>query len=346
MLSVPQGGYCGVATPATVVEVGGREVRISNPAKVYFPDWGGTKLDLVEYHIAVVDGTLVGCRERPTMLHRFPDGVGGKEIYQKRVPHPPEWIDTATVRFPSGRMARFLCPTEPAHVIWAVNLGCLEMNPWNVRRRDADHPDELRIDLDPTPEATFADVRMVAGLVGEVLPEFGLVGFPKTSGKRGIHVYCRIEPRWAFEEVRRAALALGREVERRRPELVTTKWWKEERHGVFIDFNQNARDRTIASAYSVRPMPDGRVSCPLDWDEVIDVEPADLTLRTVPQRFRERGDPGAEIDENVCSLEALLEQADRQEADGYADEAYPPHFPKQPGEPRRVQPSRRRADGA
>jgi DNA ligase D-like protein (predicted polymerase) len=324
-----------------MVEVDGRSVRVSNPDKVYFPAIGATKLDLVSYYLTVAAGALVGCRERPTMLHRYPDGVEGKEIYQKRVPHPPEWIDTVTVTFPSGREARFLCPTDAAHVIWAVNLGCLEMNPWNVRRPDVDHPDELRIDLDPTPQAPFADVRRVAMEVREVLPEHGLVGFPKTSGKRGIHIYCRIEPRWSFFDVRIAALALGRQVTERIPELVTVNWWKEERHGVFMDFNQNARDRTIASAYSVRPMPDGRVSCPLDWDEVRDVEPEDLTLRTVPKRFAEKGDPGAGIDGHVGSLDSLLTLAERQKGAGYEEAPWPPHFPKQREEPRRVSPSRR-----
>lgn len=329
----------------TVVELDGQRVRISNPEKVYFPALGLTKWDLVSYYLAVAPGALTGCRDRPTMLHRFPDGVDGKEIYQKRVPNPPEWIETVTVRFPSGREARFLAPQDSAHVIWAVNLGCLEMNPWNVRRSDVDHPDELRIDLDPTPEAPFADARRVAMEVREVLPEHGLEGFPKTSGKRGIHIYCRIEPRWTFHEVRRAALALARQVERRMPSLVTTAWWKEERHGVFIDFNQNARDRTIASAYSVRPREDGRVSCPLRWDEVPDVEPEGLNITTVPARFAEVGDPGAGIDDHVGSLDSLLELAERQKAEGYDEAPWPPHFPKEKGEPRRVGPSRRRGGG-
>ncbi len=332
-----------MATPAREIEVGGRTVRISNPDKMYFPTIGATKGDHVDYHLAVVEATLVGCRERPTMLHRYPDGVDGEEIYQKRVPHPPEWIDTVTVTFPSGREAKFLAPTDTAHVIWAVNLGCFEMNPWNVRRSDVDHPDELRIDLDPTPDAPFSDARTVAMQVREVLPEYGLVGFPKTSGKRGIHVYCRIAQEWTFHEVRRAALALAREVEKRMPSLVTTAWWKEERHGgVFVDYNQNARDRTIASAYSVRPTPDARVSCPLAWDEVGDVEPEDLTILTVPARFKSIGDPGADIDNHVCRLEPLLELSEKQKAEGLEEAPYPPHFPKQEGEPRRVQPSKAR----
>jgi DNA ligase D-like protein (predicted polymerase) len=332
-------------SPFREIEVAGQTVKITNPQKVYFPKIGATKWDLVEYYLAVAPGALDGCRERPTMLHRYPDGVDGEEIYQKRVPHPPPWLDTVTVTFPSGREARFLCPYDEAHVLWAVNLGCFEMNPWNVRRDDVEHPDELRIDLDPTPEASFADARRVAVIVREVLPEFGLVGFPKTSGKRGIHVYVRIEQRWTFHEVRRAALAFARECEKRAPTLITTAWWKEQRHeGVFMDYNQNARDRTIASAYSVRPTQDARVSCPLDWDEVADVEVEDLTLRTVPARFKERGDPGAAIDDHVCTIEPLLELAERQKSEGLDEAPYPPHFPKAEGEPRRVQPSRAKRD--
>jgi bifunctional non-homologous end joining protein LigD len=331
--------------PYREVEVAGRTLRITNPDKIYFPAFGGTKWDLVRYHLAVAEGTLVGCRERPTMQHRFPDGVDGEEIYQKRVMHPPEWLDTVTVTFPSGREARFLCPTDAAHVIWAVQMGCLEMNPWNVRRSDTEHPDELRIDLDPTPDAPFSDVRTVSMHVHDVLPEYELVGFPKTSGKRGIHVYVRIEPEWTFHEVRRAALALAREVEKRVPSLVTTAWWREERHGgVFLDYNQNARDRTIASAYSVRPTPDARVSCPISWDEVPDVEPEALTMHTVPQRLEEIGDPGAAIDAHGCRLEPLLELSERHKAEGLDEAPYPPHFPKAEGEPRRVQPSRRKRE--
>jgi bifunctional non-homologous end joining protein LigD len=345
------------------IEVAGRTVRISNPSKMYFPAIGATKGDLVDYHVAVAGSTLVGCRERPTMLHRYPDGVDGEDIYQKRVPHPPDWLDTVTVTFPSGREARFLAPTDAAHVIWAVNLGCFEMNPWNVRRSDVEHPDELRIDLDPTPDAPFSDVRTVAMQVREVLPDYDLVAFPKTSGKRGIQVYVRIAQEWTFQDVRRAALALAREVEKRMPKLVTTAWWREERHGgVFIDYNQNARDRTIASAYSVRPTPDARVSTPISWDEVPDVEPEALTMRTVPVRFRSIGDPGADIDNHVCRLDALLELSERQRAEGLDEAPYPPHFPKSDerrssegagvrgpqapdkGEPARVQPSRRKRE--
>lgn len=332
----------GLVADHRVLELDDRRVRISNPDKVYFPAFGGTKWDLVRYYLAVSDGALVGCRDRPTMLHRFPDGVDGKEIYQKRVPHPPDWLETVTVAFPSGRKARFLAPQDAAHIVWAVNLGALEMHPWNARASDVDRPDELRIDLDPTPQAPFADVRRVAAEVAEVLPEHGLTGFPKTSGKRGIHVYCRIEPRWGFHTVRRAALALARQVERRLPELVTTAWWKEERHGVFVDFNQNARDRTIASAYSVRPTADARVSCPITWDEVREVEPADLTIRTVPSRYAQRGDAGGAIDAHAGSLDSLLELADRDEREGLGDAPWPPHFPKGDREPSRAPPSRRR----
>jgi len=317
--------------PYREVDVAGRTVRITNPDKMYFPAIGATKGNHVDYHLAVASATLVGCRERPTMLHRYPDGVDGEEIYQKRVPHPPEWLDTVTVTFPSGREARYLCPTDEAHVVWAVNLGCLEMNPWNVRRTDVDHPDELRIDLDPMPDTPFSDVRLVAMQARETLSGYGLIPFPKTSGKRGIHVYCRIAQEWTFTDVRRAALAVAREVEKAMPKIVTTAWWRDERHGgVFMDYNQNARDRTIASAYSVRPTPNAQVSCPLDWDEVPDVEPADLTILTVPTRFAERGDPGATIDAHVCRLEPLLELAERHTADGLDD---PPERPRPKREP-------------
>lgn len=324
-----------------VLEVDGFDIKISNPDKVFFPELGLTKLDLAGYYLEVAEGALVGCRDRPTMLKRHPDGVAGDFFYQKRVPKwRPEWIQTVTVSYPSGRTADWLCPQDSAHIIWAVNLGCLELHPWPVRRKDVDHSDELRIDVDPTPEATFDEVRKVALIVREVLNDHGLIGFPKTSGKRGIHVYARIEPRWEFLEVRRAALALGREVVRRAPELATTAWWKEERHGVFLDYNQNARDRTIAAAYSVRPTPEGRVSCPLDWDEVGDVEPGDHTILTVPKRFDKRGDPGGAIDDKAGTLDSLLELAARDAADGLGEEPWPPHFPKQPGEAKRVAPSR------
>ncbi len=324
-----------------VLRVAGRDVNVTNPQKIYFPALGVTKFDLVRYWLSVAGGALTGCGMRPTLLKRHPNGVDGDFFYQKRVPEQrPDWIQTVTVRFPSGRTADFLVMADAAHLAWAINLGCLELHPWAVRAGDVDHPDELRIDIDPTPEATFADARRVAMLVREVLDEHGLRGYPKTSGKRGIHVYVRIEPRWGFTEVRRAALALGRECERRDPVLVTTAWWKEQRHGVFIDYNQNARDRTIAAAYSVRPQPDGRVSCPIDWSEVPDVEPADLTILTVPARVTERGDAQQEIDDVVHSLDSLLDLAERDEREGLGDAPWPPHHPKAEGEPTRVAPSR------
>jgi DNA ligase D-like protein (predicted polymerase) len=276
-------------------------------------------------------------------MKRWVDGVEGKPFFQKRVPDSaPEWLQTATVTFPSGRHARELVPNDAAHLTWAVNLGVIDWNPWPVRRADLDHPDELRVDLDPSDGVAFSEVREVALGVRQVLDEHGLRGFPKTSGSRGIHVNVRVRPDHDFQEVRRAALALAREVERRMPGRATSKWWKEERVGVFIDYNQNARDRTVASAYSVRAVPDARVSCPLEWEEVGDVEPAELTIQTVPARLRERGDPSANIDERPLSLEPLLELADRDEREGLGDAPWPPHFRKQKGEPRRVQPSRAR----
>ena len=330
--------------PFAELEAAGHTVRVSNPDKVFFPARGETKLDLARYYQAVGEGALRGVFERPTVLKRYPDGSTGEPFFQKRVPERrPEWLETVRVTFPSGRHADELCPVDVAHLLWAVNLGCLDLNPWPVRRRDVDHPDELRVDLDPQPEVGYADVRRVAGLVHAVLDEHDLVGFPKTSGSRGIHVNVRIEPRWDFTEVRRAALALAREVERRAPQLATARWWKEERGDrVFLDYNQNARDRTVASAYSVRANPEGRVSCPLDWEELDDADPADLTIATVPARYAERGDPSAGIDDAVCSLDPLLDLAARDEAEGLGDEPWPPHFAKQRGEPRRVQPSRAR----
>src|SRR6266516_3232093 len=327
----------------TTIEAAGHQVRLSNPDKVFFPEAGHTKLDLANYYLEAADAALVHLGERPTTLKRFVDGAGGDFFFQKRVPEKaPKWLETATVHFPSGRSARELCANDAAHLIWAVNLGVIDFNPWPVRRADLDHPDELRVDLDPTPEASWDDVRKVAMVVREVLDEHGLAGFPKTSGSRGIHVNVRVEPEHGFTEVRRAALALAREVERRVPKLATSKWWKEERHGVFVDYNQNARDRTVASAYSVRPVPDARVSCPLEWDEVPDAEPADLRLDTVPERLKKTGDPAAGIDNEPGKLDALLELADRDEAGGLGDAPWPPHFRKQRGEPRRVQPSRAR----
>ena len=325
-----------------MLEAAGHEVRLSNPAKVYFPKPGWTKLDLARYYLENADAVLVHVRERPTVLKRFVNGIMQEPIWQKRVPQNlPDWLETGTVHFPSGRSATELVANDAAHLVWAVNLGVVDFNPWPARRANLDHPDELRVDLDPTPEVGFEEVRQVALVVREVLADHGdLIGYPKTSGSRGIHVYVRVQPNWTFTEVRRAALALAREVERRVPKLATSKWWKEERHGVFVDYNQNARDRTIASAYSVRPTPDARVSTPLDWDEVPDVDPAQLRLDTVPKRLADRGDPSATIDDVNFSLEPLLELADRDEAEGLGDAPWPPHFAKQAGEPKRVQPSR------
>jgi DNA ligase D len=326
-----------------IVEAGGRELRISNPGKLFFPEAGLTKLDLANYYLECEQAVVRHLRERPTVMKRWVDGVAGKPFFQKRVPDgAPEWLQSTTVTFPSGRHARELVPNDAAHLLWGVNLGVIDWNPWAVRRADLDHPDELRVDLDPGPGVSFAEVREVALCVRDVLEEHGLRGFPKTSGSRGIHVYVRVEPEQGFEEVRRAALALAREVERRMPSRATSRWWKEEREGVFIDYNQNARDRTVASAYSVRAVPDARVSCPLEWDEVADVEPAELTIRSVPARLRERGDPSATIDERPGRLDGLLELAARDERDGLGDAPWPPHFRKQKGEPKRVQPSRAR----
>jgi bifunctional non-homologous end joining protein LigD len=331
-----------VPTEAEIVEVEGREIRVTNPSKVYFPEIGVTKLDVVRYYAEVADAALVGCRDRPEILHRFPDGVDGESFYQKRLPKgAPEWIETTTIHFPSGRSATEVVLADAAHLVWAATLGCLEINPWPVRRDDVDHPDELRVDLDPTPDVPFDDVRRVALAAAEVLRDHGLEGFAKTSGKRGIHVNVRIEPRWEFTTVRRAALAFAREVERRVPDLATTAWWKEERHGVFVDYNQNARDRTTASAFSVRPVPDARVSFPLRWEEVRDVDPSEFRLETVPPIYEKRRDVGADIDEHPGSLDSLLDLAARDEEGGLSDAPWPPHFPKGDTEPRRVSPSRR-----
>jgi DNA ligase D len=326
-----------------MLEAAGREVRLSSPGKAFFPGPSLTKLDLANYYIECEQAVVRHLRERPTTLKRWVDGVEGEPFFQKRVPDTaPEWLQTATVTFPSGRHARELVANDAAHLVWGVNLGVIDWNPWPVRRSDLDHPDELRVDLDPGPGVEFSEVRAVALSVRDVLGEHGLVGFPKTSGSRGMHVYVRIEPLESFEEVRRAALALAREVERRMPGRATSRWWKEEREGVFIDYNQNARDRTVASAYSVRAVPDARVSCPLHWDEVADVEPADLRLQTVPERLRTVGDPAATIDEAPGRLDALLELAQRDEREGLGDAPWPPHFRKRSGEPPRVQPSRAR----
>jgi DNA ligase D-like protein (predicted polymerase) len=326
-----------------VLEIAGHEVRLSNPDKVYFPKPGWTKRNLVDYYLAVADAALVHLRDRPTVMKRFVKGIEEDPIWQKRVPkNTPDWLQTATVSFPSGRTATELCPNDAAHLAWAVNLGVIDFNPWPARRDDLDHPDELRVDLDPTPEASWDDVRRVALVVDGALRDHELLGYPKTSGSKGIHVNVRIQPEHDFTTVRRAALALAREVERRAPDLATSKWWKEERHGVFVDYNQNARDRTVASAYSVRPTPDARVSCPVAWDEVADVDPRELRLDTVPDRLREHGDPAADIDEHAGSLTKLLDLAQRDEEEGLGDAPWPPHFRKQKDEPKRVQPSRDR----
>jgi len=335
-----------MASPYVELEVGPRHVRVSNPDKVFFAERGETKLDLVNYYLAVGDGIVRALYERPTQLKRHVDGAESEPIYQKRVPkHRPEWLETVRVRFPSGRHADELCVTELAHVIWAVNLATLDFHPWPSRRSHVEHPDELRIDIDPQPGTTFAEAKQVAAVVNEVLEEIGFTGWPKTSGNRGIHVACRIEPRWSFPEVRRCALAFAREVERRLPGMVTTAWWKEERgERVFIDYNQNARDRTVASAYSVRARRDATVSAPVTWGELPDAETEDFTLATMPARFRERGDVQAGIDEAVCDLRALLAWVARDEREGIGEAPYPPNFPKMAGEPKRVQPSRARED--
>ena len=337
-----------MASPFIEIEVGERTVKVTNPDKVLFPAAGYTKRDHVAYYISVGEGIVRALRERPTQLRRFPDGIEGEQIYQKRVPEKrPEWVEAARVTFPSGRHADELCVTELAQVVWAANLAVIDFHPWPSRRADTEHPDELRIDIDPQPGTDFADAKKVATLVQEVLAEIGFTGWPKTSGNRGIHVACRIEPLWEFPVVRRGALAFAREVERRAPDLVTTAWWKEERgEKVFIDYNQNARDRTIASAYSVRARPDATVSAPVTWDELPDVETEDFTLVTMPPRFAELGDVQAAIDDSVCDLRVLLEWVGRDEAAGVGEAPYPPNFPKMPGEPARVQPSRAKKKSA
>jgi DNA ligase D len=332
-----------MARKSETLAVGSREVVITNPEKIYFPQAGYTKLDLARYYAAVADGALRHVFRRPMVLKRFVNGATEEPFFQKRAPaQRPEWVHTARITFPSGRSADLAVCDEPADVLWAVNLGCIDLNPWPVREDDVDHPDELRVDLDPTPGVDFGAVRAVALAVREALEEHDLRGFPKTSGSRGMHINVRIEPRWDFGQVRRCALALARHVEARMPGVATTAWWKEERHGVFIDYNQNARDRTVASAYSVRPTPDARVSMPLAWDEVADVDPAAFTLATAPARYATIGDPHAAIDERAYSLEPLLELVASQERTGQGDAPWPPQFPKAAGEPPRVQPSRRR----
>jgi DNA ligase D-like protein (predicted polymerase) len=332
-----------MARKPELIAVCGRTVSISNPDKLFFKQAGYTKRDLVNYYLAVADGALRGAGGRPMALKRFVDGADGEFFFQKRAPESrPDWIETVELSFPSGRTAHEVVLRDAAQLAWIVNLGCIDLNPHPVRAEDLDHPDELRVDLDPVPGVEWDDVRRVALVAREVLDEHGLDGWPKTSGSRGIHINARIEPRWTYDQVRRAALALAREVERRAPQIATSKWWKEERHGVFLDYNQNAKDRTVASAYSVRPLPDARVSMPLSWEEVADVQPADFTLATVPPLFAERGDRHAGIDEAVGSLDALLELSERHEAEGLGDAPWPPNYRKQTGEPPRVQPSRQR----
>lgn len=352
-----------MASPHEEIQVGGRTVRVSNPDKIYFPERGFTKRDVVGYFVAVGAGLLRAVRERPTTLERWPSGVfegarlstradsRGDAFYQKRVPKgAPEWVQTARIAFPSGRPADEVCPTEPAVLAWAANLGTLTFHSWPVRRSDTDRPDELRIDLDPQPGTDFADAVPVAHELRGLLGEIDLSGFPKTSGGRGVHVYVPIQPRWTFVEVRRALIALARELERRMPDQVTTSWWKEERgERVFVDFNQAARDRTIASAYSIRPRPQAPVSAPLNWDELDSVRPEDFDIVTMTERFAAVGDLHSDMDQHAGSIETLLEWSARDAREGLGDMPYPPEYPKMAGEPMRVQPSRKRKtidDGA
>jgi len=332
----------GEADKAEVLTIGDHEVRVTHPEKLYFTKQVTiSKLDLVRYYLSVAPGALVGIRDRPIVLKRFVNGAEGEVFYQKRAPSEhPSWLRTVTLSFPSGRTAEEVVVDDVGGLAWIVNLGCIELHPHPVRTSDLDHPDELRVDLDPGPGVSWSDVRLVALEVKSMLEEHGLRGWPKTSGSRGMHVNVRIQPHWTFTEVRRAALALSRAVERRVPALASSKWWKEERHGVFLDYNQNAKDRTTCSAYSVRPLPDARVSTPLRWDEVPDCEPADFTVFTVPARFAESGDPHADIDSAAGSLEGLLQLAERDEASGLGDAPWPPHFRKADGESPRVAPSR------
>jgi len=326
-----------------VLTVAGREVAVSNPGKILFPQAGYTKLDVARYYVAVGDGALRAAGSRPNVLVRYPNGIGGEFFFQKRAPHSrPSWIDVVELQFPSGRTAEEVVPRDAAALVWMANLGCLELHPHPVRADDLDHPDELRVDLDPVPGVEWPQIRQVAHLVRAALDEVGLTGWPKTSGSRGLHIYVRIVRRWRFDDVRRAALALAREVERRAPGLATSKWWKEERRGVFLDYNQNAKDRTIAAAYSVRPRPDARVSAPLAWDEIDACEPGDFTLATMPARVAAVGDRHAAMDEHAGSLEKLLELSARHAAEGLGDAPWPPHYRKQPDEAPRVAPSRRR----
>jgi DNA ligase D-like protein (predicted polymerase) len=330
---------------AEVLSLDGREVRVTNPDKLYFSKQTKvTKLELVRYYLAVAPGAIAGIRDRPIVLKRYVNGAEGEAFYQKRAPdNRPEWLGTVTLSFPSGRVAEEIVVDDAAGLAWVVNLGCIELHPHAIRANDLDHPDELRVDLDPNPGVSWEDVRVVALEVNALLGDLDLRGWPKTSGSRGMHVNVRIQQRWTFSEVRRAAVALSREIERRVPKLATSKWWKEERHGVFLDYNQNAKDRTTCSAYSVRPLPDARVSMPLRWDEVQECDPADFTIVNVPQRFAELGDAHAEMDQHAGSLEKLLELAARDEAEGLGDAPWPPHFVKMAGEAPRVAPSRARS---
>ncbi|HMC20227.1 MAG TPA: non-homologous end-joining DNA ligase [Thermoanaerobaculia bacterium] len=328
---------------AQQIQAAGREVLITNPDKVFFPKAGYTKLDLAKYYAAVAEGALRGIAGRPIVLKRYVNGAESEPFFQKRAPDQhPDWIETVELRFPSGRTAREIVIRDAAQLLWIVNLGCIDLNPHPVRADDLDHPDELRVDLDPGPGVSFEDVRRVALVARDVLDEHGLRSWPKTSGSRGIHINVRLQRRWTFDQVRRAALALAREVEKRAPDLATSKWWKEERHGVFLDYNQNAKDRTVASAWSVRPTPDARVSMPLEWDEVADCDPADFTLVTAPKRFAKHGDASAGIDDAAGSLDKLLDLSAKQEAAGLGDAPWPPHYKKQSDEPPRVAPSRRK----
>jgi DNA ligase D-like protein (predicted polymerase) len=327
---------------AAKLSIDGREVRVTNPDKLYFSrDVQVSKLDLVNYYLSLAPAALTGIRDRPVVLRRFVNGAEAEAFYQKRAPSDrPSWLRTVTLSFPSGRTAEEIVVDDPAGLAWMVNLGCIELHPHPLRSVDLDHPDELRVDLDPGPGVSWSDVCRVALEVQAFLDELGMRSWPKTSGSRGIHIYVRIHPRWSFSEVRRAAVALSRAIERRAPSLASSQWWKEERHGVFLDYNQNAKDRTTCSAYSVRPVPDARVSTPLHWNEVPDCNPADFNIATVPKRYLELGDPHTEIDRFPCSLESLLELAAKDEAEGLGDAPWPPHFRKMDGEGKRVAPSR------
>jgi len=331
------------AAPREILQVGDHAVTITNPAKILFPQAKLTKLDLVQYYLTVADGALRAAGGRPNMLVRYPNGIAADHFYQKRASTSrPDWIEVATIKFPSGRTADEVVPRDPASLAWMANLACLELHPHPVRAEDLERPDELRVDLDPVEGVAWSQVQAVAQLVRATLDDFRLTGWPKTSGSRGMHINVRIRQEWTFEQVRRAALALAREVERRAPALATSKWWKEERHGVFLDYNQNAKDRTVAAAYSVRPKPHAPVSAPLAWNEVDDADPRDLTMTTMPSRFRTIGDRHAGIDRKKHSIAPLLELAAKHEAQGAGDAPWPPHYRKQHGEPTRTAPSRRR----